>query len=88
MIISFDIRYDIPGETISNVRENTKQVLKFPQDGVDIEYDYEKEFYRVFFDTEVELDDSVTITSLIKKVERLYLRKYKINRILNKKIKN
>ena len=86
MVISFEVDNRFKGvePTVLNVRRNTtKTFLHFPQDGVDITWDNETELYKVFFDTEVELDDKNTITPLIKEVKRIYLRKQKIKKILN-----
>jgi hypothetical protein len=82
MIISFDYKRGINGsEDISNVRRNTRSVLQFPQKGVDVTWDDDIELYTVYFDTEVELDEGVEITSMILEVKRIYLRKQKIKKI-------
>lgn len=85
MIISFKTNVTSDGTMVTwDVKRDTRSVLSFPQYGVDIMYNYDVDNYTVYFDTEIELDESIDITKLIKKIKRIYLRKEKIRNILNK----
>jgi len=84
MVISFDAK-NIDGKfTTFNIMMNKRSVLKFPMDGVDVEYDYHDDIYRIFFDTEITLDKNHNITPTIEEVKRSYLRKQKINKIIKR----
>ena len=87
MVISFEVKNRFKGgkPNFSNVKTDNKETLQFPQDGVDITFIHDGNYYKVFFDTEVELDDSNIITPIIKEVKRLYLRKFKIKKINERK---
>jgi len=81
MIISFET-ININGKyIISNVKKNEKNILNFPIPGVDIKYLRKKELYRIYVDTEVELNKNHKITPIINEIKRIYLRKYKIKKI-------
>jgi len=85
MIISFETTSFDGKRDIFNVKKDERSVLMFPMEGVDVESIYGSTapaHYRIYFDTEVELDESHTITPMIKKVGKLYLRGKKINKII------
>jgi len=86
MIIRFDVKINLKGENkIFNVKEsNTKRMLQFPQEGIDIEhYDKKGRFYRIYFDPEIVLENN-SIKPSIEKVRTIYLRKHKLDNIIQR----
>jgi len=81
MIISFETSATFEGgRTFFNVKKAERNVLMFPIEGVDIQH-VKENIYRIFFDTEIELEQNHTITPIIHYVKKLYLRKEKIKKI-------
>jgi hypothetical protein len=80
MIISFEYKAhaksaeELDNFEIFNVKEdNIRNNLMFPQEGMDIEYISGNLSYKVYFDTEVKLDENHSSTKIINIVNELHI---------------